>query len=101
MSVTNDHQGLYLPQMEHDACGIGFVAHLKGEKSHRIIRDALTMLENMEHRGACGCEENTGDGAGILLQIPHNYYANEAKKINIENTLKNRLVMYYNGNISL
>ena len=84
MSVTNEHQGLYLPQMEHDACGIGFVAHLKGEKSHRIIRDALTMLENMEHRGACGCEENTGDGAGILLQIPHNYYANEAKKINIE-----------------
>jgi hypothetical protein len=74
MSVTNEHKGLYLPEMEHDACGIGFVAHLKGEKSHRIIKDALTMLENMEHRGACGCEENTGDGAGILLQIPHDYY---------------------------
>jgi glutamate synthase (NADPH/NADH) large chain len=59
MSVTNEHKGLYLSEMEHDACGIGFVAHLKGEKSHRIIRDALTMLENMEHRGACGCEENT------------------------------------------
>ena len=84
MSVTNEHQGLYLPQMEHDACGIGYVAHLKGVKSHRIISDALTMLENMEHRGACGCEENTGDGAGILLQIPHDYYKKEAKKLNID-----------------
>lgn len=84
MSVTNEHKGLYLSEMEKDACGIGFVAHLKGEKSHRIIRDALTMLENMEHRGACGCEENTGDGAGILLQIPHDYYKTEAKKINVE-----------------
>lgn len=83
MSVTNEQQGLYLSQMEKDACGIGFVAHLKGEKSHRIIRDALTMLENMEHRGACGCEENTGDGAGILLQIPHDYYKNEVKEFNI------------------
>jgi len=70
--------------MEKDACGIGFVAHLKGEKSHRIIRDALTMLENMEHRGACGCEENTGDGAGILLQIPHDYYKNEVKQLHID-----------------
>ena len=84
MNVTNEHKGLYLSEMEKDACGIGFVAHLKGEKSHRTVRDALTMLENMEHRGACGCEENTGDGAGILLQIPHNYYKNEAKKINVE-----------------
>lgn len=84
MNNTTKDTGLYLPQMEHDACGIGFVAHLKGEKSHRIIKDALTMLENMEHRGACGCEENTGDGAGILLQIPHNYYKQEAKKINID-----------------
>ncbi|MDB5227533.1 MAG: glutamate synthase subunit alpha, partial [Bacteroidota bacterium] len=80
MNVTNEHPGLYHPSFEKDACGIGFVAHLKGEKSHRIIRDALTMLENMEHRGACGCEENTGDGAGILLQIPHNFYKNEIKK---------------------
>ncbi len=84
MSVTNESQGLYLPQTEHDACGIGFVAHLKGEKSHRIVQDALTMLENMEHRGACGCEENTGDGAGILMQIPHEYYKSEAEKINIQ-----------------
>ncbi|MFN8284843.1 MAG: glutamate synthase large subunit [Chitinophagales bacterium] len=83
MENTTKNTGLYLPQMEKDACGIGFVAHLKGEKSHRIIKDALTMLENMEHRGACGCEENTGDGAGILLQIPHDYYKKETTKINI------------------
>ena len=80
----NVKNGLYLPQMEKDACGIGFVAHLKGEKSHRTVKDALTMLENMEHRGACGCEENTGDGAGILIQIPHQYYKEELAKADIE-----------------
>jgi glutamate synthase (NADPH/NADH) large chain len=84
MNNTTKDTGLYLPQMEKDACGIGFVAHLKGEKSHRIIKDALTMLENMEHRGACGCEENTGDGAGILLQIPHDFYKLEVKKSGID-----------------
>ncbi len=84
MHVTNKHQGLYHPSFEKDACGIGFVAHMKGQKSHRIIKDALTMLENMEHRGACGCEENTGDGAGILLQIPHNYYKKETKSLGID-----------------
>ena len=84
MNLTTKNAGLYVPEMEHDACGIGFVAHLKGEKSHRIVKDALTMLENMEHRGACGCEENTGDGAGILLQIPHDYYKNEVKKSGID-----------------
>ncbi|MCB9034101.1 MAG: glutamate synthase large subunit [Chitinophagales bacterium] len=70
--------GLYRPSFEKDACGIGFVAHMKGVASHQIIEDALVMLENMEHRGACGCEENTGDGAGILIQIPHNFYKQEA-----------------------
>ena len=64
-------QGLYDPQFEHDACGVGFVVNIKGERSHEIIEQALTVLENLDHRGACGCEENTGDGAGILLQIPH------------------------------
>ncbi len=64
-------QGLYDPRFEHDACGVGFVVHIKGEKSHEIVEQALTVLENLDHRGACGCEENTGDGAGILLQIPH------------------------------
>ena len=61
-------QGLYDARYERDACGIGFVAHINGRKSHNTIADALTVLENMEHRGACGCETNTGDGAGISFQ---------------------------------
>ena len=63
-------QGLYDPQFEHDACGVGFVANIKGKKSHDIICQALTILTNLDHRGAVGCEPNTGDGAGILLQMP-------------------------------
>ncbi|MCX8019731.1 MAG: glutamate synthase large subunit [Chitinophagaceae bacterium] len=74
------HQGLYLPQCEHDACGIGFVANIKGHKSHQMISDALTVLENMEHRGACGCENNTGDGAGIMIQTPHEFFFEECLK---------------------
>jgi glutamate synthase (NADPH/NADH) large chain len=68
---------LYDPSFEHDACGIGFVANIKGNKSHQHISDALTVLENMEHRGACGCESNTGDGAGIMLQVPHEFFFDE------------------------
>jgi len=64
-------QGLYDPRFEHDACGVGFVVNIKGAPSHEIIEQALTVLQNLDHRGACGCEENTGDGAGILMQIPH------------------------------
>ena len=64
-------QGLYDPQFEHDACGVGFVVNVQGRKSHQIIRQALNVLLNLDHRGACGCEANTGDGAGILLQMPH------------------------------
>jgi glutamate synthase (ferredoxin) len=64
-------QGLYDPRFEHDACGVGFVVNVKGRKSHQIIRQALTVLLNLDHRGACGCETNTGDGAGILMQTPH------------------------------
>src|SRR5580704_12255376 len=67
-------QGLYDPQFEHDSCGVGFVVHIKGKKSHKIIRDALTVLMNLNHRGACGCEANTGDGAGILMQMPHGFF---------------------------
>ena len=59
-------QGLYDPRFEHDACGVGFVADIKGRKSHDIIRDALTVLTNLTHRGARGAESNTGDGAGVL-----------------------------------
>ncbi|AJY73986.1 glutamate synthase large subunit [Paenibacillus beijingensis] len=77
-------QGLYDPQFEKDACGMGFVANIKGIKSHSIIRQALTVLENMEHRGGQGAEPNTGDGAGIMLQIPHAFFARELKKQEIE-----------------
>jgi glutamate synthase (ferredoxin) len=66
-------QGLYDPQFEHDACGVGFIAHLKGQQSHSIVQQALTILVNLDHRGACGCETNTGDGAGILMQVPHKF----------------------------
>ncbi len=75
--------GLYNPAFEHDACGIGFVANIKGNKSHQNISDALTVLENMEHRGACGCENNTGDGAGIMIQTPHEFFFDECVKLGV------------------
>ena len=75
--------GLYDPAFEHDACGIGFVANIKGNKSHQIISDTLTILENMEHRGACGCESNTGDGAGIMIQTTHEFFFDELVKIGV------------------
>lgn len=78
------YNGLYHPQFEKDSCGVGFIANIKGRKSHQIISDALTMLERMAHRGACGCEPNTGDGAGILIQVPHEFYTNECRKLNIK-----------------
>ncbi|THF74920.1 glutamate synthase large subunit [Cohnella fermenti] len=74
-------QGLYDPQYEKDACGMGFVAHIKGNKSHEIIEQALSLLINMEHRGGQGSEPNSGDGAGILLQIPHDFLAEETAKL--------------------
>ena len=81
--IMKENRGLYDPQFEHDACGIGFVANIKGNKSHQHISDALTILENMEHRGACGCETNTGDGAGILIQIPHEFFFDECVKLGV------------------
>ncbi|HUJ09647.1 MAG TPA: glutamate synthase large subunit [Verrucomicrobiae bacterium] len=66
-------QGLYDPRFEHDSCGVGFVVNVKGRKSHELVRQALTVLMNLRHRGACGCEANTGDGAGILMQTPHQF----------------------------
>lgn len=75
--------GLYDDRYERDACGIGFVAHINGRKSHSAISDALTVLENMEHRGACGCEVNTGDGAGISFQIPHAFLKSECVRLGI------------------
>lgn len=70
-------QGLYSPQNEHDACGVGFVAHIKGRKSHAIIQQGLKILENLDHRGAVGADELMGDGAGILIQIPDTLYREE------------------------
>jgi glutamate synthase (NADPH) large chain len=75
--------GLYSPEFERDSCGIGFVANIKGNKSHQIVSDALTVLENMEHRGACGCESNTGDGAGIMIQTPHEFFFDECLKLGV------------------
>ncbi|GIV37379.1 MAG: hypothetical protein KatS3mg032_1758 [Cyclobacteriaceae bacterium] len=72
-----------MPQLEHDACGIGFIACISGAKTHAVLSDALTMLENMEHRGGKGSSPKTGDGAGILFQIPHAFFAAEIQKLHI------------------
>lgn len=80
MELLNEQQGLYRQSFEHDACGIGFVAHVKNRKSHQIISDALTILENLDHRGACGAEPNTGDGAGLMIQVPHEFLFDECLK---------------------
>ncbi len=77
-------QGLYDPQFEHDACGIGFVVNIKGEKSHKIVQQALTILINLTHRGGSGSESNSGDGAGILIQIPHKFFSKELLKQKIQ-----------------
>ncbi|MFN0165827.1 MAG: glutamate synthase large subunit [Bryobacteraceae bacterium] len=74
-------QGLYNPKFEHDACGIGFVASIKGHKSHDIILKGIQVLINLTHRGACGCDPETGDGAGILIQIPHLFFERECSKL--------------------
>jgi len=76
-------KSLYDASHEHDACGIGFIANLKGKKSHETISNAISMLENMEHRGATGFEVNTGDGAGVLIQMPHQFFKEECDKIGI------------------
>src|SRR5262245_14909287 len=76
-------QGLYDPRYEHDACGVGFIVDLKNRKSHDLVEKALEILLNLEHRGACGCEANTGDGAGILLQTPHAFFLRECGRRDI------------------
>lgn len=83
MNQTESHQGLYRPEFEHDSCGTGFITNINGHKSYQIIDDALTMLENMEHRGACGCDPETGDGAGILIQLPHEFFMEECSNLEI------------------
>ncbi|MGA7496435.1 MAG: glutamate synthase large subunit [Isosphaeraceae bacterium] len=76
-------QGLYDPSHEHDSCGVGFIVDLKGRKSHQLVRDGLQALVNLNHRGACGCENNTGDGAGVLIQIPHELLSERCKPLGI------------------
>src|ERR1700722_16562203 len=76
-----ERQGLYDPRNEHDACGMGFVANIKGQKSHDIIEKGIQILINLTHRGACGCDPETGDGAGLLIQIPHKFFTREAVKL--------------------
>ncbi len=72
-------QGLYDPWFEHDACGVGFIANMHGHKSHKIVSDGLQILRNLDHRGASGAEVNTGDGAGILIQMPHKFFVEACK----------------------
>jgi glutamate synthase domain-containing protein 2/glutamate synthase domain-containing protein 1/glutamate synthase domain-containing protein 3 len=76
-------QGLYDPRFEHDACGVGFVVDIQGRASHKILRQGIQVLVNLDHRGACGAETNTGDGAGILLQMPHRFLREECDKLGI------------------
>lgn len=76
-------QGLYEPSTEHDSCGVGFVVNINGNKTHEIVDNALTILKRLLHRGACGCEENTGDGVGILIQKPDKFFQKVCSKINI------------------
>ncbi|CAN0498308.1 unnamed protein product, partial [Phaeothamnion confervicola] len=76
--------GLFDPRHERDACGVGFIANLKGAKSHAIVEDALSILENLEHRGAVGADPLAGDGAGILIQIPHDFLVRECGKLGLK-----------------
>ena len=77
-------QGLYDPRHEHDSCGVGFVVNIKGRKSHQLVRQAFEVVINLLHRGACGCETNTGDGAGMLIQLPHKFFLQEAGRAGID-----------------
>jgi len=75
--------GMYHPEFEHDSCGVGFVANIKGEKSHEIVKNGIEILENLKHRGAVGCDPKTGDGAGITTQIPHEFFKRECERLDI------------------
>src|SRR5256885_9765788 len=76
-------QGLYDPEHEHDSCGLGFIAHIHGARSHAILEQSLRLLENLSHRGAAGCDPCTGDGAGVTLQLPHAIFARDAANAEI------------------
>jgi glutamate synthase (NADPH) large chain len=74
-------EGLYDPSLEKDSCGVGFIANIKGKKSHQIVSDAINILCNLEHRGAVGADPRAGDGAGILVQIPHAFFERKAAEV--------------------
>ncbi len=74
-------EGLYDPSLEKDSCGVGFIANIKGKKSHQIVSDAISILCNLEHRGAVGADPRAGDGAGILVQIPHAFFARKTAEL--------------------
>ena len=76
-------QGFFDPQSEYDACGVGFIVNIKGKKTHDIIRQGIQILENLAHRGACGCDPETGDGAGIMIQMPDAFLRKEMQKQDI------------------
>ena len=77
-------QGLFDPALEKDSCGVGFIANIKGRKSHQIVKDAIQILLNLEHRGATGADPRAGDGAGILVQTPHAFFKRKAGELGIE-----------------
>src|SRR5262249_48544498 len=83
MNNTPERQGLYDPRFEHDACGVGFVCNIDGRASHEIIQRGLQVLVNLTHRGATGADAETGDGAGILMQIPHAFLERECASLGI------------------
>ncbi len=81
--TKNSSNGLYVPDFERDACGVGCVVNINGRKSHKTVKDALLMLKNMEHRGATGSDPETGDGAGILMQLPHSFFKQELRELGL------------------
>ncbi|KAG1694913.1 Ferredoxin-dependent glutamate synthase 1 [Nymphon striatum] len=83
MNILPTKQGLYDPANEHDACGVGFIAHIKGEKSHSVVEQGLTILERVTHRGAVGADSKAGDGAGLLMQIPDQFFQGDATDFNL------------------
>ena len=84
MAPRRTRHGLYDPQTEHDAWGVGFVAHIKGKKSRSIVDQGLEILDRLSHRAATGCDPETGDGAGILLQIPHRFFKARGLELGFE-----------------
>ena len=78
-----EKQGLYDPQFEHDSCGVGFVAQIKNRQSHQVVQQGLRLLCNLDHRGALGADPDTGDGSGILIQIPHHFFESKIGRAHV------------------